>query len=70
VGRLAGRAKTYLLSHFRAVIISGRDYREAFQYFRPGFNLDTERKLRAEAGRPEQFSEALSRCSAWNGSAS
>lgn len=42
---------------FGAVIISGRDYREVFQYFRPGFNLDTERKLRAEAGQPEHFSE-------------
>jgi HAD superfamily hydrolase (TIGR01549 family) len=44
-------------SVFGAVIISGRDYREVFQYFRPGFNLDAERKLRAEAGQPEHFSE-------------
>ncbi len=42
---------------FGAVIISGKDYREVFQYFRPGFSLDAERKLRAEAGQPEQFSE-------------
>ncbi len=42
---------------FGAVIISGRDYQEVFQYFRPGFNLDAERKLRADAGQPEHFSE-------------
>jgi HAD superfamily hydrolase (TIGR01549 family) len=44
-------------SVFGAVIISGRDYREAFQYFQPGFDLDTERKRRAELGKPEQFWE-------------
>ena len=33
------------------------DYREAFQYFRPGFSLDDERALRAEAGQPETFGE-------------
>jgi HAD superfamily hydrolase (TIGR01549 family) len=42
---------------FGAVIASGRDYREVFQHFRPGFNLDTERELRAVAGQPETFSE-------------
>jgi HAD superfamily hydrolase (TIGR01662 family) len=44
-------------SVFGAVITSGRDYREAFQHFRPGFDLDTERKRRVEAGQPEQFWE-------------
>jgi HAD superfamily hydrolase (TIGR01662 family) len=44
-------------SVFGAVIISGQDYREVFQYFRPGFDLDAERKLRAEAGQPEHFSD-------------
>jgi HAD superfamily hydrolase (TIGR01662 family) len=44
-------------SVFGAVIISGRDYREVFQYFRPGFDLDEERKRRVEAGQPEQFWE-------------
>jgi hypothetical protein len=40
-------------SVFGAVIALGKDYREAFQYFRPGFSLDTERARRAEAGQPE-----------------
>ena len=42
---------------FGAVIVSGSDYRDVFQYFLPGFNLDAERKLRAEAGQPERFSD-------------
>ena len=42
---------------FGAVITAGRDYREVFQYFRPGFDLDAERAARAEAGRPETFGE-------------
>lgn len=42
---------------FGAVITSGRDYRDVFQYFRPGFDLETERKRRAEGGRPEHFGE-------------
>jgi HAD superfamily hydrolase (TIGR01662 family) len=45
-------------SVFGAVIARGRDYRETFQYFRPGFNLDTERAKRAEAGQPENFGES------------
>jgi HAD superfamily hydrolase (TIGR01549 family) len=40
---------------FGAVIATGRDYREVFQYFRPGFDLDAERRIRAEAGQPESF---------------
>ncbi|ANH93587.1 haloacid dehalogenase [Streptomyces sp. SAT1] len=42
---------------FGAVIAQGRDYRETFQEFRPGFDLHAEREKRAEAGRPEAFGE-------------
>jgi HAD superfamily hydrolase (TIGR01549 family) len=45
-------------SVFGAVIALGKDYREAFQYFRPGFSLDAERARRAEAGQPETFGES------------
>lgn len=45
-------------SVFGAVVALGLDYREAFQYFRPGFDLTAERARRAEAGRPETFGEA------------
>ncbi|WP_026328592.1 HAD family hydrolase [Streptomyces sulphureus] len=44
-------------SMFGAVIAQGRDYRETFQVFRPGFDLDQERARRAEAGKPEWFGE-------------
>ncbi len=40
------------------MIAQGADYREAFQYFRPGFDLAAERQRRAEAGQPETFGEA------------
>jgi len=43
---------------FGAVIAQGRDYREVFQEFRPGFDLYAERERRAAAGRPESFSES------------
>lgn len=43
---------------FGAVVGAGRDHREAFEYFRPGFDLDRERELRAAAGRPEHYGEA------------
>lgn len=43
---------------FGAVIATGKDYRETFQVFRPGFDLAVERDARAEAGRPESFGEA------------
>lgn len=33
------------------------DYRDTFQYFRPGFRLDDERARRANAGKPETFGE-------------
>jgi FMN phosphatase YigB (HAD superfamily) len=41
---------------FGAVIAGGRDHRETFQYFRPGFDLAAERESRARAGKPEFFS--------------
>lgn len=42
---------------FGAVIAQGRDYRETFQVFRPGFDLDAERERRARDGLPETFGE-------------
>lgn len=42
---------------FGAVIAQGRDYRETFQEFRPGFDLYEEREKRARAGKPETFGE-------------
>jgi HAD superfamily hydrolase (TIGR01662 family) len=42
---------------FGAVIALGRDYRETFEFFRPGFSLEAERQRRAEAGQPETFGE-------------
>jgi HAD superfamily hydrolase (TIGR01549 family) len=42
---------------FGGVIARGLDYRETFQVFRPGFDLDEERRRRAEAGQPEWFGE-------------
>jgi FMN phosphatase YigB (HAD superfamily) len=42
---------------FGAVVGAGRDHREAFEYFRAGFDLEAERARRAEAGRPEGYGE-------------
>ncbi|MFJ3900204.1 HAD family hydrolase [Streptomyces sp. NPDC090025] len=42
---------------FGAVIAQGRDYRETFQEFRPGFDLYEQREARAAAGHPEHFGE-------------
>jgi HAD superfamily hydrolase (TIGR01662 family) len=42
---------------FGHVIATGRDHRDTFQVFCPGFDLDTERQARAEAGFPETFGE-------------
>ncbi|MFF7351819.1 HAD family hydrolase [Streptomyces filipinensis] len=42
---------------FGAVIAQGRDYREVFQEFRPGFDLYEERERRAASGHPETFGE-------------
>lgn len=43
---------------FGAVIAQGRDYREVFQEFRPGFDLYEQRDARAAAGQPEYFDES------------
>jgi hypothetical protein len=40
---------------FGAVIARGEDYRQVFQHFRPGFDLQTERQRRLEAGLGEFF---------------
>jgi HAD superfamily hydrolase (TIGR01549 family) len=44
-------------SVFGAVIALGGDYREAFQFFQPGFDLAVERERRAVAGQAETFGE-------------
>ncbi|SBT90466.1 haloacid dehalogenase superfamily, subfamily IA, variant 1 with third motif having Dx(3-4)D or Dx(3-4)E [Streptomyces sp. DI166] len=43
---------------FGAVIAQGRDYRDVFQEFRPGFDLYEEREKRAGVGKAETFGEA------------
>ncbi|HEV2377522.1 MAG TPA: HAD family hydrolase [Streptosporangiaceae bacterium] len=43
---------------FGAVIAMGKDYRDVFQYFQPGFDLESERQRRADAGKPENFDES------------
>ncbi|TCO59249.1 HAD superfamily hydrolase (TIGR01549 family) [Actinocrispum wychmicini] len=40
-----------------AVTAEGRDNAETFQYFRPGFDVAHERRLREEAGRGEHISD-------------
>lgn len=45
-------------SAFGAIIASGKDYRETFQVFRPGFDLTREREARAQAGYPENFDKS------------
>ena len=42
---------------FGAVIARGQDYQETFRAFRPDFDIDAERELRAAAGKPEFFGE-------------
>ena len=42
---------------FGGVVVDGRDHLEVFEYFKPGFDLEYERRARAEAGRPEGYSE-------------
>jgi len=42
---------------FGAVISRGRDYRDTFEVFRPGFDLAEERRRRVDAGKPEWFGE-------------
>ncbi|WP_039637803.1 HAD family hydrolase [Streptomyces sp. 769] len=43
---------------FGAVIAQGRDYRETFLEFDPGFDLSAQREARAAAGQPEHFDES------------
>ncbi|MGH4008275.1 MAG: HAD family hydrolase [Pseudonocardiaceae bacterium] len=50
---------------FGAVIARGGDYRDTFQYFRPGFDLGTERERRAGAGQAEIFAEENLYPDAW-----
>jgi FMN phosphatase YigB (HAD superfamily) len=45
------------VAQFGATIAEGKDYRETFQVFRPGFDLYEERERRAAAGKPETFGE-------------
>jgi HAD superfamily hydrolase (TIGR01549 family) len=42
---------------FGAVIAQGRDHRDVFTEFEPGFDLHRQREARAAAGRPEHFDE-------------
>lgn len=42
---------------FGATIAAGRDYRETFSLFRPGFDLTAERDARTSAGQPETFDD-------------
>jgi HAD superfamily hydrolase (TIGR01549 family) len=42
---------------FGAVIARGQDYRDVFQVFRPGFDLDAERQKRIDAGCGEYITE-------------
>ena len=42
---------------FGAVIARGQDYRETFQVFQPGFDLDKARQQRVDEGKPEWFGE-------------
>lgn len=42
---------------FGAVIAQGMDYRKTFQFFQPGFMLDSERTRRTDSGQPETFGE-------------
>lgn len=46
-----------LSAMFGVVIARGEGYRETFQAFRPGFDLDEERERRAHAGRRGTFGE-------------
>ncbi|GAA2346913.1 hypothetical protein GCM10010246_36810 [Streptomyces cuspidosporus] len=55
MGGLAGVPRHTFAAMFGAVIAQGRDYRETFQVFRPGFDLSEEREKRAQAGQPEHF---------------
>src|SRR6202000_3337246 len=43
---------------FGAMVVSGREFRDALRLFKPDFDLPTERRRRAEAGLIDEFSEA------------
>ncbi|WP_067891662.1 HAD family hydrolase [Nocardia vaccinii] len=43
---------------FGAVIASGRDYRETFEVFQPGFDLTQARQAREDAGEPETYDDS------------
>ncbi|MFE3250952.1 HAD family hydrolase [Streptomyces sp. NPDC059209] len=43
---------------FGAVVSQGRDYREVFGEFVPGFDLEEQRAARAREGQPEHFDES------------
>ena len=43
---------------FGAMVATGREFRDALEQFKPGFDLATERRRRAEAGRDDTFTEA------------
>ena len=45
---------------FGAVIARGEDYREVFRYFRPDFDLDSERQARLDAGLGEYLNGTTS----------
>jgi FMN phosphatase YigB (HAD superfamily) len=42
---------------FGAVVAADRHHRDVFEYFRPGFDLDSERAARTAAGIPENYGE-------------
>ena len=52
-----GVARHTFSAVFGAVIAKDLDYRETFQRFQPGFDLDKARQQRADAGKPEWFGE-------------
>ncbi|PJN24256.1 HAD family hydrolase [Kitasatospora sp. CB02891] len=54
---LLGVPRHTFVAQFGAVIAQGKDYRETFQVFKPGFDLHVERERRAAAGQPETFGE-------------
>jgi HAD superfamily hydrolase (TIGR01509 family) len=43
---------------FGAMVATGREFRDALRYFKPDFDLPTERRRRAEAGLVDEFTEA------------
>ena len=57
MGRLAGCSAACVLGGVRRGDRAGQDYRETFQVFRPGFDLDKARQQRADEGKPEWFGD-------------